>query len=354
MAYNQISPTGSILPGPDPKGPTPEEIKDIIYNALNQNDFTFQWIEKSSQPYSGKLFTGETELDLFIYAWRIGNGGRSNLPSEKRIQIPNDVNNIGFNRPITATEKTLLLGIYDSPSGDPIFAAWDAVSNRTHTQKSCQVKVEDLAKAITEKIYQTFDTKGNTIYTFQCDYLGDYIDLLRSNNSLDIDPSFGATSTLKDKVKKSTMPHKKKRTIKSINDILIKINELSETEKDSICKQRIGQGLFKDLLRDKYNCKCALCDISTENMLIGSHIKEWTSSNDTEKLDVNNGLLLCAHHDALFDKHLISFQDDGSLIVSPLITPAESTNLRLTEIKKLTVTAEMKPYLAYHRNKLKK
>lgn len=86
-------------------------------------------------------------------------------------------------------------------------------------------------------------------------------------------------------------------------------------------------------------------------MLIGSHIKEWTSSNDTEKLDVNNGLLLCAHHDALFDKH---FQDDGSLIVSPLITPAESTNLRLTEIKKLTVTAEMKPYLAYHINKLKK
>lgn len=184
--------------------------------------------------------------------------------------------------------------------------------------------------------------------------MGDYIDLLKSNNLLDIDPSFAATSTLKDNVEKSTMPHKKKRTIKSINDILIKISELSETEKDSICKQRIGQGLFKDLLRDKYNCKCALCDISTENMLIGSHIKEWTSSTDTEKLDVNNGLLLCAHHDALFDKHLISFQDDGSLIVSPLITPAESTNLRLTEIKKLTVTDEMKPYLAYHRNKLKK
>lgn len=128
------------------------------------------------------------------------SNSRTNLPSEKRIQIPNDVNNIGFNHLITPTQKTLLLGIYDSPSGDPIFSAWDAVSNRTHTQKSCQVKVEDLAKAITENIYQTLDTKGNTIYTFQCDYLGDYIDLLKSNNLLDIDPSFTATSTLKDKV----------------------------------------------------------------------------------------------------------------------------------------------------------
>ena len=55
-------------------------------------------------------------------------------------------------------------------------------------------------------------------------------------------------------------------------------------------------------------------------MLIGSHIKEWSASSE---LDVNNGLLLCAHHDALFDKHLISFDNANKLIVSPTLTEQE-------------------------------
>lgn len=353
MAYNQITASGGISPGPDPTGPNRKEIRDIIFNCLNQDDYIFNWTQQSSQPYTGTLDTGSNTINLFIYAWRIGNGGRTNLPSEKRIQIQQNVNNVGFTTPITTTQKTLLIGIYDSPSGTPIFAAWDATANSSHTQKSCQVQVEDLQAALIENIHQCTDSKNNIIYTFTPDTLGDYIDLVQPGNALAI-PTSITTGKLHSRIKKATMPSRKNRTIKSTNDILNKIRNLSQSEKEAVCKQRVGQGLFKELLKTKYGCKCALCNISTENMLIGSHIKAWSVSTDIEKLDENNGLLLCSHHDALFDKHLISFDDKGKLLISSTLSATEQTNLRIDSIPSISLSTNMENYMKEHRAKLKK
>lgn len=356
MPYNQITVTGTIAPGPDPKGPNPATIRQTIYDALNTNGFSFSWISKAHQPYHGILDTGAgSTIDLYIYAWRIINGGRKKLVSEKRIEISSTARDEGFNRPTTATEKTLLLGVYDSPHGTPIFAAWDAPSNANRgKQKSCQVSVEALQASIQDGIYQSKDTHDNTIYTFTPDYLGDYIDLVQSGNTLNIASTAPVAAPLSKKVKDTTLPHKKKRTIKSVESILAQISNLSQTEKETVAKHRIGQGLFKELLLNKYGCKCALCTITTEKMLIGSHIKEWSASSDEEKLDVNNGLLLCAHHDALFDKHLISFDNAGKLIVSPTLTEQEKTELQLYAISDISVSSEMLPYLEVHRNKLRR
>ena len=74
----------------------------------------------------------------------------------------------------------------------------------------------------------------------------------------------------------------------------------------------------------------------------------------TEKLDENNGLLLCAHHDALFDKHLISFDSSGDVIVSPTLSASEQTQLGIPSIPKITMTPAMDVYMAYHRAHLKK
>ena len=351
MPYNQITAAGTIAPGPDPAGPSGKEIRDLIEATLNSDDFTFSWSARRRQPYRGKLDTGASTLDLYIYAWRIGNGGRANLPSEKRIQIQQGVDNVGFLRPITATNKTLLLGVYDSPSGTPIFAAWDAAANAAHTQKSCQVQVEDLQAAITEHIHQCSDSRGNTIYTFLPDSLGDYIDLVTAGNTLAV-PA-GTPGTLAAKVKAATLPNRKKRAIQSTQKVLRQIQNLSSTEREVITKQRVGQGLFKELLKNRYGCKCALCGIRTEQMLIASHIKSWKDSSDDEKLDADNGLLLCAHHDALFDKHFISFEDTGDLIVSAALTAGERAELQIAAIPPIAVSPGMRPYLADHRSKLK-
>jgi hypothetical protein len=74
-------------------------------------------------------------------------------------------------------------------------------------------------------------------------------------------------------------------------------------------------------------------------------------SNDFEKLDGNNGLLLSPHIDRLFDRGYISFEDSGQLMFSPLL-PSDvvaAWNLNNPTIKK-TLSSKQVPYMAFHRN----
>ena len=359
MAYNQITVGPAITPGPDPTGPSSQVIRKTIEDALLADGYTVNWVNRSHQPYQLIIDNGLRTIDLYIYAWRIINGGRANLVNEKRIEIRTNVNPVGFARPITATQKTLLLGLYDSPCGTPIFAAWDALANATRgKQKSCQVNVNDLFAGLISGIFQTTDKNNNTIYTFTPDYLSDYIELVATGNALSIPPTLTPSTTgatLSSSVRSATLPARRVRTVRSTTSLLGSISRLTQTEKDAVVKQRVGQGLFKGLLKNKYGCKCALCSITTESMLVASHIKKWSDcANDAERLDDNNGLLLCAHHDALFDKHLITFDEHtGTLIVSPTLSTAEQTELNISSIPNITVTPQMQPYMADHHSKLK-
>lgn len=350
MSYNQIAANGTIVTGANPTTLSVAEIKKQIETDLNRNDYTFKWNSRRSQPYSGVLYDGDNEIDVYIYAWNMTPAYRSN-PSEKRIQIPTSVDDVGINRPITSTQKTVILGIYNSASGTPLYAAWDPAVNVKHGQKSCYVQIEDVAEAITAGIYQTADRNGAAIFTIAPDFLADYISSLQFGNLVNVPIGPGP---LKTRVRKADAAKHKKRVLKSVKSLKSKIASLSSTEQEAVAKVRVGQGYFRDLLINKYSCRCALCNISTESMLMASHIKEWASSTDDEKLDENNGLLLCAHHDALFDKHLITFDNDGRVQISPTLSAQEQLDLGLTALPSITVTPEMLPYLAVHQSKLKR
>lgn len=49
----------------------------------------------------------------------------------------------------------------------------------------------------------------------------------------------------------------------------------------------------------RYN-RCCLCRMENRALLTASHIKPWVESEPKEKLDVNNGFLMCPNHDRLF------------------------------------------------------
>ena len=74
------------------------------------------------------------------------------------------------------------------------------------------------------------------------------------------------------------------------------------------------QKKFKNNLSIEQDHKCILCGLKTEKLLIGSHIKPSGDFNVHEKADTQNGLLLCANHDKLFDKYLISFNPKNGKI----------------------------------------
>ena len=90
----------------------------------------------------------------------------------------------------------------------------------------------------------------------------------------------------------------------------------SDLEKEIMIKARMVQGDFRDLLFQIYPNECLLSGLEIKDLLIASHIKPWSESNDNEKVDPMNGFLLSASIDKLFDRHLISFDDYGKLYIS--------------------------------------
>ncbi|WP_250452737.1 HNH endonuclease signature motif containing protein [Caballeronia sp. ATUFL_M2_KS44] len=82
------------------------------------------------------------------------------------------------------------------------------------------------------------------------------------------------------------------------------------TEREQLAKARVGQGRFRASVAAKWarGEVCALTGIAIPEMLVASHIKAWRDSENHERLDPMNGLLLAAHADRLFDRHLMSFK----------------------------------------------
>ena len=123
------------------------------------------------------------------------------------------------------------------------------------------------------------------------------------------------------------------------------------TDIEKIVKTRVSQGSFRRLLLLERH-QCNLCDISTTSVLRASHIKEWSESSREERIDANNGLLLCANHDALFDRHLISFEPTtGDICISSSLDDEQRSALNLSDTTKLTMSDRMKSYMQLHYKK---
>jgi putative restriction endonuclease len=77
-------------------------------------------------------------------------------------------------------------------------------------------------------------------------------------------------------------------------------------------------------------------------------MKPWKDSNDEERLDPYNGLPLTATYDALFDRGLISFEDDSSILISPALQQSERALLLVFDAPALKHPLEPKQrfYLA--------
>ncbi|OAT52488.1 hypothetical protein M989_02453 [Kluyvera georgiana ATCC 51603] len=65
-----------------------------------------------------------------------------------------------------------------------------------------------------------------------------------------------------------------------------------------------------------------------------------------------NGLLLTPNLDILFDKGLISFKDDGGILISPRLPETARIALGCDESMGIKPKAENIPYLAWHRDNL--
>lgn len=127
--------------------------------------------------------------------------------------------------------------------------------------------------------------------------------------------------------------------------------EASPTARKRLVDARIGQGRFRESLEQRWNNACAVTGCTTRAFLRASHIKRWSESSDRERLDENNGLLLSAHIDALFEVGLVSFADNGNMLVSGNLPKLERQILKLPRKLLKHPTTEERKYLAQHRDR---
>jgi hypothetical protein len=126
--------------------------------------------------------------------------------------------------------------------------------------------------------------------------------------------------------------------------------DLGPVEKETLIRARRGQGRYRQGL-ETVEIGCRLTGLIDRRHLRASHIKPWCVSNDHEKLDPNNGLLLSPHVDHLFDRGYISFTDEGELLISRALNPVVLSAWGLRVPMKRKVFSEKQcVYLAYHRN----
>ncbi len=126
----------------------------------------------------------------------------------------------------------------------------------------------------------------------------------------------------------------------------------SATEVERLVRQRVGQGIYRESLMDYWGGACAVTGIAVPELLRASHAKPWAECmTDSERLNVFNGFLLCAHLDALFDRYLMTFDEEGIAVFSSSITPEVRARLGISGYLRVRWLApEHFGFLGYHRN----
>jgi hypothetical protein len=144
-----------------------------------------------------------------------------------------------------------------------------------------------------------------------------------------------------------------RRYVKAVAEELATSSLTSATEIERLVRQRIGQDIYRDSLMDYWGGACAVTGIAVPELLRASHAKAWSEcDSDADRLNVYNGFLLTAHLDALFDRHLMTFNDDGGAIFAPEIDDALKAKLGLAGPVKLRwISSEHLPFLKWHRSK---
>ncbi len=128
---------------------------------------------------------------------------------------------------------------------------------------------------------------------------------------------------------------------------------LGATEVERLVRQRVGQDIFRESLMTYWGGACAVTGIALPELLRASHAKPWAEcDSDAERLNVYNGVLLCAHLDALFDRFLLTFTQSGEALLSPMLTDETLRVLGLSRRLRLRwISPSHVHFLVWHRKR---
>lgn len=131
---------------------------------------------------------------------------------------------------------------------------------------------------------------------------------------------------------------------------VIRDSSLNETMRSSLVQSRRGQGVFRTRVSN-FERECRVTGVDSQNLLIASHIKPWSVSNNEERLSGHNGLFLSPHIDKLFDSGLMTFENSGRMVISPKLDRSVLVKWGIDARKPVKRFGQDQAYfLEHHRN----
>lgn len=142
------------------------------------------------------------------------------------------------------------------------------------------------------------------------------------------------------------------RIIEALPPELQAVAASDPTIREALVKQRRGQDKYRDAMEKLWNGRCPVTGVVHADFLVASHAKPWANSNPQERLDPYNGILLAVQIDRAFDRGLITFDNNGILVVSPKIPRELACKLLDGVEKQITFKERHLPYISYHRENI--
>jgi hypothetical protein len=135
-----------------------------------------------------------------------------------------------------------------------------------------------------------------------------------------------------------------------LSEFEAEVKGLGDSEAERLVRQRVGQDVFRRALLRYWPNGCPLTGVTEPALLRASHIVPWAKcESDAERLNVHNGLLLAAHWDAAFDAGLVSFDDEGRVMLGPMLDPKTLAVLAPDSVPTLALQDGHRERLAWHR-----
>jgi hypothetical protein len=130
-------------------------------------------------------------------------------------------------------------------------------------------------------------------------------------------------------------------------------SDLKATEREALVMSRIGQGKYRNDLIKHWNGKCCVTGTESPDLLRASHIVPWAEASNKQRLDPENGLLLNPSYDAAFDKGLITFSENGDIILSKLLPAVEAQKAGISDKASIKgLSGKNREYLKYHQERV--
>ena len=129
-------------------------------------------------------------------------------------------------------------------------------------------------------------------------------------------------------------------------------DSIGPTEKQALVLARRGQGKFRQRVA-LIERACRITGVEKSEHLRASHCKPWRDSDNQERLDGENGLLLTPSIDHLFDRGFISFESNGDLLISPVAHANSLERMGIAVKERRNVGAfstGQRAYLEFHRD----